>query len=87
MDITLFLVFQCFLIFSFFFGRSDRSDRCSVSQVLHTFHYYFITGFQTFGYVVILTIVQLEHLNFRILQGVVRLHYEYELFILYFCSG
>ena len=69
MDIAFFLVFQCFLIFSFFLGRSDRSDSCSISQVLHTFHYYFVTGFQAFGYVVILAVVQLKHLNFRILQA------------------
>ena len=46
LDITFFLVFEGFLIFSLFLFRSDRGDALSVFQVLYAFYHDFITGLQ-----------------------------------------
>ena len=73
LDITFFLVFEGFLIFSLFLFRSDRSDALSIFQVLYAFYHDFIAGLQAACNVKIFAIIQAEYLYFGIFQRVVRL--------------
>lgn len=66
LDITFFLVFEGFLIFSLFLFRSDRSDALSIFQVLYAFYHDFIAGLQAACNVKIFAIIQAEYLYFGI---------------------
>ena len=69
LDITFFLVFEGFLIFSLFLFRSDRSDALSIFQVLYAFYHDFIAGLQAACNVKIFAIIQAEYLYFGIFSA------------------